>query len=1077
MPGNRAIFDRAMEGYRDAAQREDWLQAVRESIRAVQQFPTDLEARTAMAVGLYHTGKYTQAVQLLEELRTRGVNDPLTLAYLARSYEGAQQVGPAVTTLVELGDLSVAQRRLPEAVDAYEDALRLQADREDLRLKLAQVLVDVGDTIRAAEQCVSIAQGRHAAGDTTGALEALDEALTLDRANRVAQTLRRELTRTEPAPKGTTGSLVRGDQRRPGGEAFKDQSLQIDQLMARANQLQTEKDTAGALAMYQKLIEQGVDRPDLSYNLGILLQQVGRHEEAVPYLRKAAQHDEFMLSAYFALGQALQALGNLTAAAAQFEATIRMIDLETIGRAEVDDLIAMYEAAGECYVAAGDLSRGASLYGTLSSFLHTKRWGKELGDRFNERANELTSRSMYAKLRMIGTGSLPALPEGGAPVPEEPATPQVWGTLPSLSDFLQADGAPSVAHTPPPGATSDPWTVPDQPGTPKVQFKPLTPLATAGCSEQVVHLIETGSRYIDQGLLYAATDACLEVMHLDPLYLPIHLRLGHIYERKGRNEEALLKYQTLVDTYKARDNEIEAIDAYYRLVELAPEKATTRSRLAEVLRSANRLDEAVQQSLEVAYNYGQMGQSALALEEFRRLQGWAPRSAPVHLAYGRALLNLERWEAALGEFRLAAQINPHDPIALAFLNLTMAIAGKLDPGLWESLAALIEQVKSDPATYSDVQAAYRGALIITDPPVLYWIFGLIQQHAGEHGPASMSFEQALAKIEPSSGELPIILVHQALAESYIAQGQSQPAIEQLRNIHRLLHEKPVAIDPSHCWGRPLTEIELHRRLAAALVLQGDIAGAISALRTCIRLDPLAVAAYTQLADLYFRQGDLQQAISQYEQLTTVYEQRQLLDQAIATLRDAAKLAPSAIPIRSRLAQLLIRRGLLEPGLHELQEVATLQHNAGQTKDAVLSLQQAADVYWMLGQPQRAYAIYDRIVTTAPDDLDARQQLVNLHILAGRREAAVAEQRIIVRITQQQGNYNEAIAALHQIIALDANDLDAIEQLGNLLMRVKEYDQALRLFRRLERLLPGDERIEALQSAAERMQAMQKAPVA
>ena len=44
---------------------------------------------------------------------------------------------------------------------------------------------------------------------------------------------------------------------------------------------------------------------------------------------------------------------------------------------------------------------------------------------------------------------------------------------------------------------------------------------------------------LEQRLALAAVDACFEVIRLAPDYLPIHLRLGEIYERDSRPEEAL----------------------------------------------------------------------------------------------------------------------------------------------------------------------------------------------------------------------------------------------------------------------------------------------------------------------------------------------------------------------------------------------------------------------------------------------------------------------------------------------------------------------------------------------------------
>lgn len=1070
MPGNRAIFDRAMEAHRNAAQRDDWMVALKEALRAVQEFSNDLDARAAVAVGLYHNGKYAQSAQLLEELRKRRGADAHTLAYLARAYEGSNQLDLAVQTLLALAEQSLAQRRFPDAVDALEEATRIVPDREDVRIRLAEVFVEMGDTRRAAAECVEIARVRQARGDDAGALEALTEALGLDAGNRAAQALRLQLADHEAAAEVAAPAELAVPSLPQGSGPLHDPALQLDQLIARAGQQQAAGDREAALQSYEHALELGSERNDVFYSLGLLLHEKGEYTRAAEYLRRAAAADEYAMSAYFALGQTLKAAGQPREAAEQFEVTIRLVDLETINRAEADDLVAMYEAAGECYTELGELSRAASLYGALSSFFGGKRWGKDLSEQFKARAKELTERSMFAKLRAIGTGALPGeqLPP---PPPEAPASSatQVWGALPSLSDFLKGDGGGGVAPNIPFDQQIDPFAALNLPEVDKAMFAPVTPISTEGQSDMVARYLAASERFIDQGLMYAAVDACHEIVRLDPEFLPIHLRLGEIYEREGRNEDALLKYRTVVDTYVSRGKETEAIDVYYRLIELSPDTITARSKLADLLRKAERTDEAVDQALLVANNFFRMGQTNRALEEFRRVQQWAPKSAAIHKEYGQALLKLERWEAALTEFRQAVVLDGSDPVALGQLNITLAVLAQQERAVWDSLAALLDKLRADAGLVPSVQSVYRTALLINDTPILHYILGLIQQVGSQHASAMLSFEQALSLL--TLEEHPLVtplLVHQALAESYIAEDQAQEAIDQLHTVSRLLREQPGRTGGPHAFARPLTEAELQRRLAAALAGTGDWAGAIQALNVCLQTDPTDFAAYTQLADIYFRQGKLAEALQQYEKLATVYEERQQLDQAIAALQDATKLAPSSTIIRSRLAQLLIRRGLIDEGLRELQEVAILQKNTGHLKDAVLAMQQSADIYWMLGQHDKVYRVYDQIVAIAPTDIEARQQLVNLYLLSGRHDAAITEQRRIAQISQEQRNWNEALSALHQIIALDPNDVLAHEQMGGLLMNLKEFEQAVRMYRRLVRLRPNDEHAQALQSAAERM---------
>jgi Flp pilus assembly protein TadD len=93
----------------------------------------------------------------------------------------------------------------------------------------------------------------------------------------------------------------------------------------------------------------------------------------------------------------------------------------------------------------------------------------------------------------------------------------------------------------------------------------------------------------------------------------------------------------------------------------------------------------------------------------------------------------------------------------------------------------------------------------------------------------------------------------------------------------------------------------------------------------------------------------------------------------------------------------------------------------------------------------------------------------MYTLASRMGEAIAEKKQIVRIFLQQRDFDNAIAELHQIIGLDRNDSEAYFQLGDVLMRREEYDQAFRIYGRLLKMPDVDTgRVEALLTAAKRM---------
>jgi tetratricopeptide (TPR) repeat protein len=1083
MPGNRAIYDRALEQSREAARQGEWERAFKEAYRALQEFPNEVAARTSLAVALFNTGKLTQALRVFEELQSKDQANPFFLEYIARIQDNNGNAPAAIRAYLQLADSHQERRLGAKTIAALRNVLRLDPQADEVRDRLALLLAEGGARADAANERLQLARRYQGQGRFEQASDEAEAALELDPNSRDAKELLTVLTEQ------LAGAVAAAEQAQPnedGGNAprasvggmtggLRGQQLALDKIVAQAIEAQDGGDADAAIVLYERAVELGLTRADALYSLGLLYQERAEHDKAVAVLQQAVNDPEYTLSAHYGLGNSYRELGQLPQAAQEFEQTLRLVDLQSIGKNESDDLVAMYEAAASTYQQMGDIARAASLYSGLAGFLQTKRWGRERADEFRARAKELTERSMFAKLRTLGTGVLNAPPPDAAPAlpDDEPeAMPETWGKIRSITDFLRArpDTGDEDA-TPEPQPVADPLAALEAlPPPPEPIFAPVTPLDTSDLDEGVERWVSASAKYIEQGLLVAAMDACHEVVRLAPNYLPVHLRMGEILERDRRSEDALTKYQVLIDTFVVRDEAHKAIDVYYRLIELSPDTINARTRLAELLRQAGRDEAAAEQVAVVASTYFRMGQTNKALDEYRRALQWAPNNKELHGQHGLALLKLERREAALSEFRRALELAPDDPVALARLNLTLALLGDQPVAVWDSLGSLLATLRAQGQSGQEVQAEYRAALMVAEEPILYYILGIIQQTQEQHQSAVLSFEQAQALLR--EGDDPVLsplLVHQAIADSHIAAGQPELALEQLRLGQQLAPRTTPRTAVRHPFAVPLSQGELVRRMAEAYAAADDMTGAIDALQQAKQHIPYDRAIYTKLADMYFRQGRLSEALTQLDELASYYESAQDLDKAIEMLEYAAKLAPNNSGLISRLARLCIRRGLLDEGLSGLLRAAELYRKSGQLKEAVANLQQVADVKWMLGQHDETFALYEKILQIVPDDVEARMQLINFHIQRMDLRSAVVEQKQIVRIALKQRDNNGAIAALHQVIAIAPDDSEAYFQLGDVLMRVREYDQALRLFKRLARLPNVDHaRVHALQTAAARM---------
>jgi tetratricopeptide (TPR) repeat protein len=634
MPGNRALYDRAMEQSREFARQKNWEDALKQAVRALQEFPQDADARSSAAVALFNNGKFPQALQILEELRASDSNNPFFLEYLARTHEQMGSATQAVAVYTQLADLQQSRRLNAKTIEALREVLRLRPGNDDSRARLARLLEEAGAGAEAAAEYLELARRRQQVGQLEQATQDAETALRLDPNSREAKELIGALHEalasavqssvTAPTEDGDTVAAALPGM--TGG--LRSQQFAIEQIITLAQKHQEAGDSEGAIEQYERAVKLGMERSDVFYSLGLLYQERGDHQRAVEMLVRAAGDPDYALSAHFSLGTSYQTLGQLPQAAQEFEQTIRLVDIEAVGKTESEDLIQMYEGAAQIYIQLNDIARAASLYSTLANFLQGKRWGKERAAEFRQKAKELTERNMFAKLRTLGTGAL-TMPEPSAPAapPPEETMPETWGKIRPITDFLRPERAAQsssvdiFAATAPtaPAPPPDPLAVLDSlPAPEKPTFAPVTVLDTKGLDEVCTRYVTASEKYIEQGLILAAVDACMEVIRLNPDYLPVHLRLGEIYEREGRPDEALAKYQLLIDTYMVRNEPRPAISVYKRLIELSPDTVNARLRLAELLKNDNQAMEAAEQIAIVASTYFRMGQTNKAMEEYRR---------------------------------------------------------------------------------------------------------------------------------------------------------------------------------------------------------------------------------------------------------------------------------------------------------------------------------------------------------------------------------------------------------------------------------------------------------------------------
>lgn len=1178
MAGNKGIYDTAMKRAHDYAWANQWDRAIKEYDRALAEFPTDITAGRNKAQSLFRLRQWPEALAAYDKLVQLDPTDLFAVNRLAEIYLAVGQQDKAEATYFRLAEQYAAQNQFHEAIRALRDLARAMPDSHEAHKRLLQLVREVGDKSAEVAEHISLSRIALEVGDMEQAQREADAAGALDAENpdvrRWSYAVRRRAAEMNATGNFAGDSDATGRMTSSMSTGMMPQNEQENpeavELIDRATEAQNGGDFRLALELYDQAVRAGAKRSTVFYSAGILNQQVGRSEMAIPLLERAAKDAEFGISANYALGQCYSALRNHPQAVLAFERALGMIVVANLTRAEADELVELYTAAAESNLADNNPGRASSIYSNLVKMLKEKKWAVPQLPELEKKAEELYSRSIMSKLDGISKGSsmlgatapVPALSSEFAPAagkPFEGTSIMVDGEATASTNRLSKDATASMATSamstsamdPVPGTMpiSDPadgieikkystdiaTTMMRRPGSnlrtiteylraadlhqttgtdiddgqpfgmeaeaagakaledaqlptanPESHtFTNLSTHALLGLEAQnivVQRAIAEAEFAMHQGMWDAAIDSAMAVIELEPEYLPIHMIMGDVYMAQGKEEEAINKYQTVMDSYMARSDPGSAAEVCRRLLDLEPDNPTLKNRFGLLLMEAGRVDDAAEALLIVPESLYKTGEYERALEEASALKAQLPNSSQVALAVGTYLMALGRKHESLAELSRALTLDPGNNAALARLYILLANTG--EPAEWDALQSLTERAAKDAGDNRLFMEELHAAIKQGTVPSLFYGLAVLAERVGLTDIAADALDEGLLQLSLSeTGE---IKESWLLLEALMSQTRADLALnakdwgiaaQQYTRALGLVngaglnaegHSNIESPRPQYSFVRVADPSQLYYGLAEAQASQSNWEGAMSALIELKKLMPHDQSVYTRLADIYFRQGQLSQALAELNDLLVFYQKGNEHEKTLETLGHMARLAPNNVPVRRKLADMYIKLGMTDYGLAELNTLAELQLKAGHLKDAMHTYQKAADMHYTLGRHEEALEIYGRVVRIAPRDIEARQQLINMYVQSGKIQEAIQGERALADLFIADGHTEEAISALHQLLALSAEDVPAHNKLAQQLMALGRYGEAARLYGRLVRLDPDNTRNQTMQTEMLRM---------
>ena len=591
----------------------------------------------------------------------------------------------------------------------------------------------------------------------------------------------------------------------------------------------------------------------------------------------------------------------------------------------------------------------------------------------------------------------------------------------AAAEYLRAsailpEGAAAAARRAAAGLTGD-WIVGD---LDEVLVLPPALWLTA------LDALEASAGYLRRKELDAALDEGLRAVACGASYLPAQIRLAEIYHQRGRTDEARARLVAVAELYTAAGQSLRAVSALRQQVAQEPDRPELRQLLVDCLLAAGETSRAAESLDDWAVRQELAGESRPALAHYREAIRLVPR-ADRWLRHGSRLEAMEQIDEALNAYIQARLLAPAEEIIAAGECRCQALLGR-----WAEMAANLEEIvramPDDPILAGQVITQAKAAVERAPTNLaLRYCFGRWLEADGNAEAASDELTLAT-----QANSLPGKLAIFHLASTELATGRTTQAIERLWTLADL---PPLAAEEN----RRLAD-EAILLLVEACPRSADWRGTAKALARLLEIRPDDEAIYAQLAEAYFKIGEVALALVTFGQLASLYERHGDDERAIGVYRGMVQLSPANATTRETLGRLYLKREKRVDGLVELEEAAAIRLAAGEEDEAVGLLREMLEHTRMVDAP-RALAIRERLSLIRPADVEIRSELVEAYLKSGRSVKALAEARALTDYLVGEGRLEDAAGSLRTVIRLDPWNISEQVRLGTILGLLGRTDEA------------------------------------
>jgi tetratricopeptide (TPR) repeat protein len=574
------------------------------------------------------------------------------------------------------------------------------------------------------------------------------------------------------------------------------------------------------------------------------------------------------------------------------------------------------------------------------------------------------------------------------------------------------------------------------PNDPEVRTKLIEVYIKLGKNDQaIVQYQQIVEQYIEQQELSAAVDTYQAMLRLTPEDLLLHTALAELYLKMEKQKEAIAEYLEIGKQLESKRELPKAIETYVRIIEIDSEQFVAREKLISAFLATNQTERALSAKLSLAQVYQKKNTLPMAIKLGQQIL----LTEPQHLA---ALnLVLECYQAQNNRARIPAiyhrlgkaYIDRKDANKAANMFRRVLEFTPENVNVLLGLAELLIELKAGAEAkkiFSQLGGIFEKKQDLKRAIQTY-------EHILSLDPQDLATAEALVQLEQTWASKRPDLIPTAqmvehslqLAKIYLQKNLFQEAESLAEQILRLAPGEEnvyrLLADTYQKTGRKDTAIQILLQLADVFLNQKKTAQAIDEFQHILQLDSTQIETRKKLVDAYLAAKNNNDAANQLRILAEHYRTAQDYPNAIATFEQQLNLLPNNVEIIAQLAAL---------------------YQETQAADSAIALYtQLVDLYAKQGQSDKVSETYRTIVALDPENTDRREKLGQFYLKSGMIHEALLEYDVLATLLAQHSKFDEAIRVFLTMLNVDPNNLQIRVVIAEMYERMGSYSEAIAQF--------------------------------